>query len=53
MSHLFEPCVNLEDRLRFEMLLTALSARFVNATSETIDEVIVDAQRQIPMQESD
>lgn len=37
----------LEDRLRFEMLLTELSARFVRVTSECIDEEIVHAQRQI------
>jgi formate hydrogenlyase transcriptional activator len=47
MSDLFEPRVSLEDRLRFEMLLTALAARFVNVTAETINDVIVDAQRQI------
>jgi formate hydrogenlyase transcriptional activator len=37
----------LEDRLRFEMLLTELSARFVSVTAETIDAEIVNAQRQI------
>ena len=36
-----------EDRLRFEMLLTELSARFVSVTSERIDSEIVNAQRQI------
>jgi formate hydrogenlyase transcriptional activator len=37
----------IEDRLRFEMLLTELSARFVRVTSELIDEEIVNAQQQI------
>src|SRR5271166_4559033 len=37
----------LEDRLRFEMLLTELSARFVSVTAESIDDEIVNAQRQI------
>lgn len=37
----------LEDRLRFEMLLTELSARFVSVTPETMDDEIVNAQRQI------
>jgi len=37
----------LEERLRFEMLLTELSARFVGVTSESIDGEIVDAQCQI------
>ncbi len=37
----------LEDRLRFETLLTDLSARFVRATSESIDQEIVNAQQQI------
>jgi formate hydrogenlyase transcriptional activator len=37
----------LEDRLRFEMLLTELSARFVSVTAESMDVAIVDAQRQI------
>ncbi len=36
-----------EDRLRFEMLLTGLSARFVSVTTETIDQEIIDAQRRI------
>jgi hypothetical protein len=37
----------LEQRLRFEMLLSELSARFVGVTEESIDDEIVDAQRQI------
>ncbi len=37
----------IEDRLRFEMLLTELSARFVSVTAETVDNEIVNAQRQI------
>jgi len=37
----------LEERLRFEMLLTELSARFVGVTSESIDAEIVEAQRKI------
>ncbi len=37
----------LEERLRFEMLLTDLSARFVSVTAESIDDEIVNAQRQI------
>jgi formate hydrogenlyase transcriptional activator len=37
----------LEDRLRFEMLLTELSARFVSVTAETSDKESMDAQRQI------
>jgi len=36
-----------EERLRFEMLLTELSGRFVSATRETIDAEIVNAQMQI------
>ena len=36
-----------EDRLRFEMLLTELSAHFVSVTFESIDHEIVDAQRRI------
>jgi formate hydrogenlyase transcriptional activator len=36
-----------EDRLRFEMLLTELSARFVAVTSVSLDEEIINAQRQI------
>lgn len=38
---------DLEERLRFEMLLGELSARFVSISSGTIDEEIVNAQRQI------
>lgn len=38
---------DLEDRLRFEMLLAELSARFVSVGSGSIDEEIVKAQRQI------
>jgi formate hydrogenlyase transcriptional activator len=37
----------LEDRLRFEMLMTELSARFVSVTAESIDGEIVNAQAQI------
>lgn len=37
----------LEERLRFETLLTEISARFVNLPSEQIDGAIEDAQRQI------
>lgn len=37
----------LEDRLRFEMLLTELSARFVGVSSASIDDEIVSALRQI------
>ena len=37
----------LEDRLRFEMLLTELSARFVSVTSKSMDGEIVEAERQI------
>jgi formate hydrogenlyase transcriptional activator len=37
----------LEERLRLEMLLTELSARFVTATAESIDAEIVHAQKQI------
>jgi hypothetical protein len=36
-----------EDLLRFEMLLTELSARRVGVTTESIDNEIVNAQRQI------
>jgi formate hydrogenlyase transcriptional activator len=36
-----------EDRLRFEMLLTELSARFVSTTFEMLDDEIVNAQMQI------
>lgn len=37
----------LERRLRFEMLLTELSARFVSVTSKILDDEIVNALRQI------
>jgi formate hydrogenlyase transcriptional activator len=42
-----DPNSGLEDRLRFEILLTELSARFVGVTSESIDREIVNAQQQI------
>jgi formate hydrogenlyase transcriptional activator len=38
---------DIEAQLRFEMLLTELSARFVNATAESIDAQIVQSQKQI------
>ncbi len=38
---------DFEEKLRFEMLLTELSARFVSATPETIDAEIVNARKQI------
>jgi transcriptional regulator with GAF, ATPase, and Fis domain len=38
---------DFEERLRFEMLLTEVSARFVSATPRSIDAEIVDAQKQI------
>jgi len=41
------PAPDFEERLRFEMLLTDLSARFVSATPESIDAEIVNAQKQI------
>jgi formate hydrogenlyase transcriptional activator len=41
------PPAELEDRLRFEMLLTELSTRFVSITPESLDQEIVNAQRQI------
>jgi hypothetical protein len=37
----------LEDRLRFEALLTEISARFVNLPADRIDGEIEDAQRRI------
>src|SRR5664279_2109659 len=37
----------LEDKLRFEMLMTELSARFVSVTSESFDNEIANGQRQI------
>jgi formate hydrogenlyase transcriptional activator len=36
-----------EERLRFETLLTDLSARFINLPAEQVDDAIVDAQRRI------
>jgi len=42
-----DPHAEFEERLRFEMLLTELSARFVSVTSQSIDGEIVEAQRQI------
>ncbi len=42
-----DPHTEFEDRLRFEMLLAELSARFVGVTSESVDGEIVEAQRQI------
>jgi transcriptional regulator with GAF, ATPase, and Fis domain len=41
------PPSDFEERLRFEMLLTELSARFVGATPESIDAEIINAQKQI------
>ncbi|MGC2111191.1 MAG: hypothetical protein WA655_16870 [Candidatus Korobacteraceae bacterium] len=38
---------DLENRLRFEMLLAELSARFVSASADSMDGEIVNAQRQI------
>ena len=38
---------DLDDRLRFEMLMTELSTQFVGLTSASIDKEIVDAQRRI------
>ena len=37
----------LEERLRFEKLLTDISARFVNLPAKQIDGAIEDAQRSI------
>ena len=37
----------LEDRLRFEVLLTDLSARFVNIPADKVDGAIEDAQQRI------
>src|SRR6516165_7583117 len=39
--------LDFEERLRFEMLLTEISARFVGATPESIDAEIINAQKQI------
>jgi formate hydrogenlyase transcriptional activator len=44
---LLDPHAGCEDRLRFEMLLTELSAQFIGATSDSLDNEIVNAQRQI------
>jgi formate hydrogenlyase transcriptional activator len=41
------PSTELDRRLRIEMLLSELSARFVRATSESIDKEIVNAQQKI------
>ena len=41
------PDSEFDYRLRFEMLLTELSARFVSVTPENIDNEIVNAQREI------
>jgi formate hydrogenlyase transcriptional activator len=38
---------NLEEQLRFEMLLADLSARFVNVSADAVDREIEDAQRRI------
>lgn len=38
---------DLDDRLRFEMLMTELSAKFVSVTSSSIDHEIVEAQKHI------
>ena len=40
-------CAELEERLRFETLLTEISARFVNLTASQVDNEIEDAQRAI------
>src|SRR5664279_5384193 len=42
-----DPYTEFEDRLRFEMLLTELSARLISATAESIDDEIINAQGQI------
>src|SRR5260370_39602928 len=42
-----ETRAELEERLRFEMLLTELSARFVSVTSEWLEGLIIDAEGQI------
>jgi len=46
-SPVHDPHTEFEDRLRFEMLLAELSARFVGVTADSIDNEIVEAQRQI------
>jgi formate hydrogenlyase transcriptional activator len=43
----YDPHTEFEDRLRFEMLLTELSAHFVGVTSGSLDDEIIDAQRRI------
>ena len=43
----YDPHAEFGDRLRFEMLLTELSARFVGVTPASMDDEIVNAQRQI------
>src|SRR5215472_5725086 len=40
-------CAELEERLRFETLLTEISARFVNVPASKVDSEIEDAQRTI------
>ena len=40
-------CADLEERLRFETLLTEISARFVNLPASEVDSEIQDAQRVI------
>jgi formate hydrogenlyase transcriptional activator len=40
-------CADLEERLRFETLLTEISARFVNLPASEVDSEIEDAQRVI------
>ena len=40
-------CAELEERLRFETLLTEISARFVNLPASQVDSEIEDAQRAI------
>ena len=42
-----EPRADVGDRLRFEMLLAELSARFVGVSCQSIDDEIVSALRQI------
>jgi hypothetical protein len=41
------PPSDFEERLRFEILLTEISARFVGSTPESIDAEIINAQKQI------
>jgi formate hydrogenlyase transcriptional activator len=47
MNHAPDLIAELEDKLRFEMLMTELSARFVSVTSESFDNEIANGQRQI------